>query len=337
MPKPRVKRKRNSLHVVRLADSTSHCDLCPRRCGVNRGAGELGFCRAGSRVQLFRYGPHYGEEPPISADRGSGTLFFSRCTLRCGYCQNYPWSQEGLGDEYGQEGLGGVLDELRALGCHNWNLVSPTPWLAQVVPLLKSRKADGHALPVVYNSSGFERPEVLRELDDVVDVYLMDLRYSSPQTAEALSGADDYVDVARAAIREAWRQKGPLCCDSDGVAMTGCICRILVLPGHADEAVDSLKWLAETCGTDMPVSLMAQYRSVYRAAQGSYGDVWMRGVTREEYERVVAQVESCEFSEGWIQEWSDTSPGGLLGCEMSPGCGDAGAAGDTDIPGDVLL
>jgi len=288
---------------------------------VDRAAGELGFCRAGARVQVFRYGPHFGEEPPITGERGSGTVFFSRCTLRCGYCQNYPWSQEGEGAVYDEDELAAILDELRELGCHNWNLVSPTPWLPWMAPLLEARKESGHGLPVVYNSGGFERVEVLRALEDVVDVYLMDLRYASSRTAAELSGASGYVGVARKAFAEAWRQKGPV--GVEGVAKRGVICRLLVLPGHAGEAVDNLRWLAETCGTGVPVGLMAQYRPVYKAAAGAYGAEWQRGVTRDEYDSAVSALNDLGFSEGWIQEWSDTSPDGLLGCEMHPSRGES--------------
>ncbi len=270
----------------------------------------------------------------MTGEHGSGTVFFSRCTLRCGYCQNYPWSQEGKGDLYDEVGLEGILDDLTEAGCHNWNLVSPTPWLPRVAPLVASRKAAGRGLPVVCNSSGFERVEVLAELEGIVDVYLMDLRYASARTAEALSGAADYVAVARRAIAEVWRQKGPVRCDGEGLAVRGVICRILVLPGHADEAAESLRWLAETCGTDISVSLMSQYRPVYGAAAGTYGPEWRRGVTQEEYDTVLTALEDCGFSEGWVQDWSDTPPDSLLGCDMTPGLGTAGTPGGSDVRGD---
>ena len=141
----------------------SHCELCPRMCGVNRLAGEHGFCRAGNELEIYRYAPHHGEEPPISGRKGSGTVFFSRCTLKCLYCQNYPWSQEGAGKKITVEKLAAILRELRDEGCHNWNLVSPTHWLPMIYSALESVKKDGKMLPVVYNTSGYERVETIEK------------------------------------------------------------------------------------------------------------------------------------------------------------------------------
>ncbi len=154
------------------------CDLCPRRCGVDRLAGELGFCRAGADVEVFRYGPHHGEEPPISGTRGSGTLFFSRCTLRCLYCQNYPWSQEGAGTAYSPDGFAQLFRNLYVAGCHNWNLVSPTPWIPHIKTALSRLRGEGIPIPVVYNTSGFESLDTLTTLESTVDIYLADLRYA---------------------------------------------------------------------------------------------------------------------------------------------------------------
>ena len=296
------------------------CELCPRRCGANRDAGKTGYCGAGREVEVFRYGPHPGEEPPISGERGSGTVFFSRCTLRCIYCQNHPWSQGGAGRRYGVGALTGMLEELAAQGCHNWNLVSPTPWLPQIASAVEAARRRGVRLPVVYNTSGFERTETLREAGEWVDVYLTDLRYSRPETGAAGSGCAGYVDAARAALLEMWRQKGPLTFNAEGLAVSGVICRILVLPGHAEEAVESLEWLAAHVGPQLALSVMAQYTPVHRARQQA---PWDRGISAEEYGAVCEAVESNGFENGWVQEFGRPAGKGLLGAEMeSSGVGD---------------
>jgi putative pyruvate formate lyase activating enzyme len=291
------------------------CELCPRRCGAARGAGRLGFCKAGAAPEIFRYGRHDGEEPPVSGGRGSGTVFFSRCTLRCLYCQNYPWSQEGEGRVYDAAGLAGVLEALRAQGCHNWNLVSPTPWLPWAIEARERARRTGADLPVVYNTSGFERVETLEALAGWVQVYLTDLRYARPESADEGSGAAGYVTAARAALLEMWRQAGPLVCDGDGVARQGTICRLLVLPGRGDEAVENLAWLAEHVGTEIAVSVMAQYTPAYRAV-GREG--WGRRPARAEYDRVVEAVETLGFEAGWVQDYELPAPDELVGFKMSP-------------------
>jgi putative pyruvate formate lyase activating enzyme len=297
----------------------SRCELCPRRCGVDRLAGGRGYCRAGSRAEVYRFGPHFGEEPPLSGTRGSGTVFFSRCTLRCLYCQNYPWSQMGAGDSGGVEDLESMLRSLAAQGCHNWNLVSPTPWLPMIREAVRRLKTDGVSLPVVYNTSGYERIETLDRYRDLTAVYLPDLRYATGASAQDGSGASDYVEAARAAIARMWQQAGPLRVNGNGVAVSGTICRILILPGLANEAVDSLRWLATAFDGGMAVSVMAQYLPAHRAAGRA---PWGRRITRQEYETVREAMESLAFEQGWIQEFDADAPEDLVGYRMPPGGGE---------------
>ena len=298
-----------------IAGSLEHCELCPRRCGVNRAMGHLGYCRAGRATQIFRYGSHYGEEPPLSGTRGSGAIFFSRCTLRCVYCQNYSWSQEGCGETHTVEELAGILGALRAEGCHNWNLVSPTSWLPMIVEALARARGAGQNLPVVYNTSGFERVETVRAMAGKADVYLTDLRYASSEAAMRGSDAAAYVECARAALLEMWRQAGPLVVDAEGVAVCGVICRLLILPGLAREACASLEWLADKIGPKLAVSVMAQYTPTYRAI----GQVpWSRAITRAEYNVVCRTVERLGFTEGWIQDFGVVPGDTLAGFNMSP-------------------
>jgi putative pyruvate formate lyase activating enzyme len=304
-----------------LSNRLLQCELCPRQCGVNRLAGERGYCRAGARAEVFRYGPHHGEEPPVSGRRGSGTVFFSRCTMRCGYCQNYPWSQGGEGAVLAQEALEDVLAGLAEAGCHNWNLVSPTPWLPHAGAAVEGVRRRGHALPVVVNTSGFERVETLQAFQGLADLYLVDLRYAEPSTAAEGSDTPGYVDAARAAVREMWRQVGPLRVDADGIAESGLICRLLVLPGRAGEAVANLRWLAKSLGNGVAVSVMGQYHPAYKAVAGRMGADWQRRVTAAEYEQVCCELEALGFEEGWVQELEQDPDRQLLGCEMAPGSG----------------
>jgi putative pyruvate formate lyase activating enzyme len=285
---------------------------------VNRIGGQKGRCGAGAAAEVFRYGPHSGEEPPISGTRGSGTVFFSRCTMECVYCQNYPWSQEGRGDRYSVEDLTLALKSLRRAGCHNWNLVSPAPWLPFIREALEKAGNDDISLPVVYNTSGFERVNTVRLFGDLVDVYLADLRYSRNESAVQLSGVAGYVETARRALLEMWAQKGALELDADGIAVRGTICRLLILPGRAEEAVENLEWLAEAVGAEIAVSVMAQYVPAHKAAMFTGLD---RKITAEEYGMVLEAMEQFGFTSGWIQDVDKATDKALLGFEMVAGAG----------------
>lgn len=279
-------------------------------------AGRKGYCGAGSAVEVFRAGAHHGEEPPVSGTRGSGTVFFSRCTMKCIYCQNYPWSQLGDGEKLSVEGLRDVLTGLADEGCHNWNLVSPTPWLPVIREAVAGARDAGRDLPIVYNSSGFESVWTLQEFRDIADIYLLDLRYADEASAEEGSGARAYPGIARAALKKAWDLAGPLEMEGE-TARSGVICRILVLPGKAGEAVENLRWLADTFGSRMAVSVMSQYTPAYRAEEGA----WARKLLPDEYGQVAAEVESLGFELGWVQELEEPSPDELLGFNMKKGLG----------------
>lgn len=306
------------------AEVFRECRLCPRQCGVNRAAGATGVCGAGATLRLFRYGPHFGEEPPISGERGSGTLFFSHCPLKCLYCQNYPWSQQGQGEDIAVARLTEIMAELRDKGCHNWNLVTATQWLPLVREAAAPLLASGRRLPFVYNTSGYERLKTLGEYADLIDIALTDLRYATPALARRGSAAADYVEVSRRALLWFCGRLGPLDVDDDGIARKGVICRLLVLPGHPEEAIDNLRWIAENIGPELDVSVMSQYTPVHRAAEnGEFG----RKVTRAEYEMVTDEAERLGFENGWIQPYEDDASSSLVGCEMKAGEGTVGGAG----------
>ena len=303
--------------------AASPCRLCPRDCGARRLEGGTGFCRAGGTPRLYRYGPHFGEEPPLTGTRGSGTLFFSHCTLRCLYCQNHPWSQEGAGGDVTVDELTDCLRRLAAAGCHNWNLVSPTPWLPWIREAARPLFRTGIRLPFVYNTSGFESQETLAAFADLIDIALIDLRYARETTARGASACDAYVATARTALRWLWEQLGPLETDAAGVARRGVICRLLVLPGRADEAVANLEWLAAVTGAGIHISVMSQYTPVHQARRLPG---WDRRVGADEYARVTDAVERLGFENGWVQEYATETPADLLGCEMPAGKGAVGRA-----------
>ncbi|OGV74021.1 MAG: hypothetical protein A2269_08835 [Lentisphaerae bacterium RIFOXYA12_FULL_60_10] len=270
---------------------------------------------------MFRHGPHHGEEPPVSGTRGSGTIFFSHCTMQCRYCQNYPWSQEHRGETLDPESLARLMLQIQAADCHNLNLVSPTPWLPAIESAWQTARQEGFNLPVVYNTSGYERTDILEHFASMTRVYLTDLRYARPETAAVASGAPDYVDKARSALQTMSRLTGPLRLDPAGIARSGTICRILMLPGHADEAVMNLEWIADHLGNAVAVSLMSQYLPAHRASETA---PWNRRITRQEYESAMAAMERLEFEQGWMQDFEGDSPPELVGFNMPAGEGSAG-------------
>ncbi len=295
------------------------CELCPRRCGVDRLHGQFGYCRGGARVRMFRWGPHFGEEPPVSGTRGSGTLFFSHCTMRCVYCQNGRWSNGGAGEDLSVGELAARMRTLAEKGCHNWNLVSPTPWLPQIAEAAGLLAAEGVRLPFVYNTSGYERTETLEAYAGLADVALADLRYAREASAREGSGTPDYVPAARAAIRWLWGRLGPLTLDGEGIARRGLIVRVLALPGRVEEAAESLVWLRETLGAGVAVSVMAQYNPVgpARAMAG-----WDRRLTPEEYAPLADLAADLGFEQGWVQPCEAETAERMLGDDMAAGYGE---------------
>lgn len=274
------------------------CELCPRKCGKRPG-----YCGAGEVPRVFRWGPHFGEEPPITGERGSGCVFFSRCTMKCLYCQNSPWSWKGEGRDLTIPELTAIFRDLAVKDkVENWNLVSPTPYLPFIREAVQPLFKEGIRLPFVWNSSGYERVETLEEYKELCDWALFDLRYASDKTAVAASQAPDYVAASRAAVKWAWEK-------------TDTIVRVLVLPGHAEEAIENLAWLATEVSKEVPVSIMAQYTPAYKALETPPFD---RAVTEEEYESVTEAAADFGFENGWIQGYEASDPKlALLGENMS--------------------
>lgn len=279
------------------------CELCPRRCGVNRLRGQRGFCGMGAEAVVAAWLLHQGEEPPISGQRGAGAVFFSGCNLRCLYCQNHQISQGRWGRPLGVEELAGCFLELQARGAHNLELVSPSHFLPQILSALRIARQRGLRLPVVYNTNAYELPRTLELLRGAVDVYLPDLKYADPAVAERLSGAADYVAVARRAIRRMYEQVGPLVVDRHGLARRGLLVRHLVLPGGLAGSRRSLEFLA-SISTRIPISIMAQYLPLHRAREDP---VLGRRLRPQEYEQVLEVAQSLGFEEIWAQEL-DSAP-----------------------------
>ena len=285
------------------------CELCPRKCGKRPG-----YCGAADLPRVFRWGPHFGEEPPITGERGSGCVFFSRCTMKCLYCQNSPWSWKGEGVDKTIPELTAIFRELAVKDkVENWNLVSPTPYLPFIREAVEPLFKEGVRLPFVWNSSGYERVETLEEYSDLCDWALFDLRYSKNETAIKASSAPGYVEASRAAVKWAFERSEEVRVKSEELRRL--IVRVLVLPGHADEAIENLAWLATELSSEIPVSIMAQYTPAYKALETP---PFNRSVTKEEYESVTEAAADFGFENGWIQGYEASDPKlALLGENMS--------------------
>lgn len=241
------------------------CCVCPRRCGVNRLAGESGKCHITTQVMVSSYGPHFGEEAPLVGRHGSGTIFFTYCNLRCIFCQNYTISQLGEGSPVSKEGLARMMLSLQAKGCHNINLVSPTHVMPYILEALELAAEAGLYLPLVYNSGGYDCIEALKLLDGIVDIYMPDMKYSDERIAEQLSGIKDYPEVNKAAVKEMHRQVGDLQLDEQGIAQRGLLVRHLVLPNRLAGTEEVVRFLSQEVSTNTYLNIMAQYYPCYKA------------------------------------------------------------------------
>lgn len=288
------------LRLVRRAYARLEaCDLCPHNCGVNRIKGETGLCRSGLKPKLASSNVHTGEEPPISGIRGSGTLFFSGCSLKCRFCQNFPFSQLGNGEEISTTQLASRMLRLQRQKVHNINLVTATHFLPQVLAALWLAIPRGFCLPIVWNSSGYEKLDVLQLLDGIVNIYLPDMKYADDETAMCLSSAPGYKIINRKAVLEMLRQVGHLQLDDDGLALKGLIIRHLVLPEELAGSWKTLRWISENLGTKTHISLMRQYFPVHEALVTAGIN---RKTSDEEYADAVQWLERYGLENGWLQE-----------------------------------
>jgi putative pyruvate formate lyase activating enzyme len=282
----------------RLLARLTNCDLCPRRCQVDRTRSADGICRTSANLKVAAYNLHFGEEPPISGSRGSGTIFLAGCNLECVYCQNYDISQYNQGVEVTEKQFVEIMLRLQEAGAHNINFVTPTHFSAQIHYCLSQARSEGFKLPIVYNSSGYDAVDVLREFEGMIDVYMPDMRYSDAQEAECYSGAADYPEVNRDAIKEMHRQVGDLVLDNSGVAVRGLLVRHLVLPDRIAGTAEILRFLAKEVSTSTYLSLMSQYRPAYKAGENARID---RRITRDEYLEAKSLAEEFGMSNCYLQ------------------------------------
>lgn len=276
----------------------SPCRLCPRECGVDRINGELGFCKTTVNPIISSRHLHFGEEPAISGHGGSGTIFFSRCNMRCVFCQNYPISQLGAGETSTVSDLADMMLYLQNKGAHNINFVTPSHVVHAILGALAEAYKKGLNIPLVYNSGGYDSIAELELLDSVVDIYMPDAKYSDNKVAKRLSNVDNYVEVNRAALKEMHRQVGVLQMDEEGVAYKGLLIRHLVLPEGLAGSEQVIKFIAEEISPDTYVSLLSQYFPANKAAAWPELD---RPITKQEYRKVLTAMENYNLTSGFIQ------------------------------------
>ncbi len=292
LPKPAYLRLLQTGELGRRARLASrhleNCDLCARYCHVNRKVTIRGaVCRTGQQAVVYSQGPHHGEEDCLRGTRGSGTIFFSWCNLRCVYCQNWEISWKGQGRPAGTEELADMMVELQANGCHNVNFVTPSHVVAQIIAAVAHAAPRGLSLPLVYNTGGYDSPEALRLLDGIIDIYMPDMKYGDAALAHKYSHIPDYVAVNQAAVREMHRQVGDLFLDDDGVARRGLLVRHLVLPNGIAGSERVVKFLAEEISPRTYINIMDQYRPCYRADE--YSEL-NRPITVTEYRAVLEEA-----------------------------------------------
>ncbi len=274
------------------------CQICPRRCAVYRLDGETGDCQAADEIVVSSWNLHHGEEPPLSGTRGSGTIFFAGCSLRCAYCQNYTISQEVEGRPVSDDQLVEIMLTLERAGAHNINFVTPTHYAAPILKACVAGRRAGLTVPLVYNTSGYDLVETLRLFDGIIDIYLADMRYNDSEVAAKLSAAPDYPAVNRAAIAEMQRQVGVLCTDPEGIAVSGLIIRHLVLPHGLSGSAGIFSFLAKEISPKTYISLMSQYYPTHRARE--YPKI-SRRITEEEYKDAREAMAAAGLENGWVQ------------------------------------
>lgn len=277
------------------------CRLCPHKCGVDRTQGRVGVCKSSHEIEISSFNSHHGEEPPISGQKGSGTIFFTHCTMKCIYCQNYPISQLGQGNLVSIEDLAGMMVKLQKRGCHNINFVTPTHFVPQIIKALVIAVEDGLRIPLVYNTSGYESTETLSLLDGIIDIYLTDMRYANSEMAKQYSAVFDYPRINRQAVLEMQQQVGDLVVDQRGNAIRGLIIRHLVLPGDISGTSEILRFIAKDVSKNVYVSLMAQYFPAYKASGYPPLD---RQISDEEYEAAIDVLAREGLDNGWTQQYA---------------------------------
>lgn len=274
---------------------TDKCNICPRKCGADRSK-NTGVCSVGEEIKIARAAPHFWEEPCISGTKGSGTVFFSGCNMKCIFCQNYEISSGGKGKIVTPDRLTEIYNELIEQGVHNINLVTPTHFSEQIIKTLEKPLP----VPVVYNSGGYDSVETLRMFEDKVQIYLPDMKYMSSALAEKYSKAKDYPEVAKKAIREMFRQTGEFILDDDGIMQKGVVIRHLMLPGQLENTLDVIDWVSDEFGDKVIFSLMSQFTPNENCTLSEL----QQTITQEEYNKAVDYMYLCGIENAYVQDFS---------------------------------
>ena len=292
------------MQTEKLFKELNKCTLCPRNCNANRNAGAKGVCGVDTGLYVARAALHMWEEPCISGSEGSGAVFFSGCNMHCVFCQNKDISNGAAGKEITIERLAKIFTELQEKNANNINLVTPTHYTCHIIEAVKKAREEGLVIPIIYNTSGYEKPETIALLKDTVDVFLPDFKYMNPETAASFSKAPDYPEVAKKAIEAMVNITGPCEFDNAGKIKKGTIVRVLVLPGKTREAMDIIKWLHETFGDSIYLSIMSQYTPMDTVPDEAAFHELHRPITKREYEKVIDYALSLGIKNAFIQEGS---------------------------------
>lgn len=275
------------------------CEICPHKCKINREIGNIGRCKANDKIKIALYSIHKFEEPCITGNNGSGTVFFSNCNLNCIYCQNYEISQLGKGKEITINELADIFIELQNRNVENINLVTPTSYALHIIEAIKIAKRNGLKIPIIYNTNAYENVETLKLLEGYIDIYLPDLKYYDNELGKKYSKIDNYFDIATRAIKEMYRQVGPTKIDENGIIQKGVMIRHLVLPNNLENSKNILKWIKENIDEKVYINIMAQYFPTYKAKEDETLD---RKLTKEEYDEIENYVYELDIENGYMQE-----------------------------------
>lgn len=279
-------------------DYFNKCTICPHKCGIDR-SNNIGRCKATDKIKIALYSIHNFEEPCISGENGSGTIFFSNCNMNCVYCQNYEISQLGRGKEITIDELANIMIEQQEKGVQNINLVTPTSYSLHIIEAIKIARRNGLNIPIVYNTNGYESVETLKLLDGFIDIYLPDLKYYKNELAQKYSKVNNYFEIATQAIKEMYRQVGVPVLDEKGVMKKGLMIRHLILPNEVENSKKILSWIKENMDNNVYISIMAQYFPTYKAKEI---EKLSRKITQEEYNEVEEYLYNLDLENGYIQE-----------------------------------
>lgn len=283
-----------------LGEQMENCQLCPRVCKVDRRNGKIGFCNLSDKIKIYKYKLHHGEEPPISGKNGSGIIFFSGCTMKCVFCQNYPFSHKNEGYEISEKSLAKIILHLQNQGAHNINLVTGSHFLPEVLKGLKIAFENGLNIPIVYNSNGFEKVEIIKLLDGIIDIYLPDMKYTTESFAQKYSKTKKYFENSRTAILEMFKQVGHLQRDENGIATKGLLIRHLILPNDLSDTKNVLVFISNNIGNNTFISLMTQYLPIWDSRRYPELD---RRINFRELDEVSSLVEKFQITNGWTQDF----------------------------------